>query len=46
MNFLVEVMMMFTWMRPIAALFASLATATVFLLVYFLFEHASGQGWT
>ena len=31
--------------RPIAGLLAGLATTTVFMVINFLFEHASGQGW-
>ena len=37
---------MFDFRRPIAAVLASLATTTVLTVINFLFEHASGRGWS
>jgi hypothetical protein len=39
-------MTMFIFRRPIAVALAGLATATVFFIIDFIFEHASGRGWT
>jgi hypothetical protein len=38
--------MMFIFRRPIAAVLAGLATTSLFFVINFLFEHASGRGWT
>jgi len=38
--------MMFIFRRPIALVLAGLATSTLLFVINFLFEHASGQGWT
>jgi hypothetical protein len=38
-------MTMFDFRRPIAAVAAGLATTTVLIVINFIFEHASGQGW-
>ena len=32
--------------RPIAAVIAGLATTTVLIVINFIFEHASGHGWS
>ena len=37
---------MFEFRRPIAAVLAGLATTTVLIVINFMFEHASGRGWT
>jgi hypothetical protein len=37
---------MFDFRRPIAAVLAGLATTTVVIVIHFIFEHASGRGWT
>ena len=37
---------MFDFRRPIAAVIAGLATTTLLIVINFIFEHATGRGWS